>query len=492
LKNVNETTPPLNKKRNTMKNAFFCIIALMLTSGMLFSQPVTFERTYGGVLNDSGVTVIQLPDSGFLIGGGTSSYGAGLNDIYLIRTDVNGDTIWTKTIGGPGREIFSSMIATHDSGYAIWATARDFGSNNLEFYLLKTDSLFDTLWTKKYAGVTSPNYLRYDGLYECSDHGFTLTGGKCILSDYCYGYTFRTDSIGNKRWESSYQNYFVYAGLEDSGNKDIIVSSQYQSATSRDIRLLFYNSTTGNLLNSIYYNNSNYWDEGYSMFPLKQGGYMISGYTGSSSYSYKPYLVRVDNAYNKLWQATFNSTDFDIASSPYGFKDYVMIQTADTGYALLGARTGNIKLIKTDSSGTVLWTKLYGGSGSEKPVSIKQTSDGGYVIVGYTNSFGAGGYDVYLIKTDSVGNVLTTSSPNNNLTSEKYSVYPNPSSGIITVDANNLESIEILDETGRRVLIIDHPDLGINEIDISNLFKGLYFCRIITNDGIYTSKFIFQ
>jgi hypothetical protein len=102
-----------------------------------------------------------------------------------------------------------------------------------------------------------------------------------------------------------------------------------------------------------------------------------------------------------LWSKTYGGTDDDIG--------YSVVQTSDGGYAIagytVGASPGDAYLVKTDESGTMLWSKTYGGTGNDIGYSVVQTSDGGYAIAGSTNSFGADGYDVYLVKTDVNGNL---------------------------------------------------------------------------------------
>src|SRR2546422_7042577 len=100
------------------------------------------------------------------------------------------------------------------------------------------------------------------------------------------------------------------------------------------------------------------------------------------------------------FQRTYGSTFGDAA--------YSVQQTADSGYIITGYSRADVYLIKTNSLGDTLWTRTFGGSSSEVGLSVQQTTDGGYIIVGYTQSFGAGSSDVYLIKTNTLGDTLWT------------------------------------------------------------------------------------
>ena len=140
-----------------------------------------------------------------------------------------------------------------------------------------------------------------------------------------------------------------------------------------------------------------------SVVQASDEGYALSGYSVSFGVGASFYLVKTDSAGNALWNRAYGGTGTDIA--------YSVVQASDGGYALAGetdsSGAGGIDfwLVKTDSAGNQQWNKTYGGTGSDYAYSMVQASDGGYVLAGQTNSFGAGGYDVYLVKTDASGNM---------------------------------------------------------------------------------------
>jgi hypothetical protein len=146
-------------------------------------------------------------------------------------------------------------------------------------------------------------------------------------------------------------------------------------------------------------------DVGHSVVQTSDGGFVAAGYTDSfGAGSVDVYLFRTDSTGNMLWNKTYGGTSNEIGNS--------LVKASDGGYAIVGytysfgAGRGDVYLVKTDSIGNMLWNKTYGGTNAEIGESLVQTADGGYAITGYTSSFGAGGSDVYLVKTDSVGNML--------------------------------------------------------------------------------------
>ncbi len=148
------------------------------------------------------------------------------------------------------------------------------------------------------------------------------------------------------------------------------------------------------------------WDEANSIIQTKDGGYAVAGWTSSFGNGKNDmYIVKLDKEGNKLWQKTFGGSKWDKAKS--------IIQTKDGGYAVAGRTDsfGNggydMYIVKLDKEGNKLWQKTFGGSDDDEAYSIIQTKDGGYAVAGWTESFGNGGEDdMYIVKLDKDGNKL--------------------------------------------------------------------------------------
>jgi hypothetical protein len=138
-------------------------------------------------------------------------------------------------------------------------------------------------------------------------------------------------------------------------------------------------------------------DGGYSVQQTSDGGYIIVGYTTSyGAGGYDVYLIKVDANGNMQWSKTFGGRGDDGGLS--------VQQTRDGGYIIVGSTESfgsggyDVYLIKVDANGNMQWSKTFGGRGDDWGRSVQQTRDGGYIIVGWTRSFGSGESDVYLIK----------------------------------------------------------------------------------------------
>ncbi|MBF0303632.1 MAG: hypothetical protein HQK73_11375, partial [Desulfamplus sp.] len=146
-------------------------------------------------------------------------------------------------------------------------------------------------------------------------------------------------------------------------------------------------------------------DYGRSVYPTRDGGFIVTGYTSSIGAGESDvYLIKTDSNGNEIWSKTFGGKSSDYGNSVYPTSDggFIVI-----GYTYsIGAGESDVYLIKTDGNGNEIWSKTFGGEKNDYGNSVYPTSEGGFIVTGYTSSIGAGGSDVYLIKTDNNGNEI--------------------------------------------------------------------------------------
>ncbi|MFH1891575.1 MAG: dockerin type I repeat-containing protein [Candidatus Zixiibacteriota bacterium] len=150
-----------------------------------------WTRTYGGAERDRAFSVCTTSDGGFLFAGDTYSYGAGNRDVYLIRTDSMGDTLWTRTYGGSGGELAWDLQKTADNCYIVYGVTGSYGAGEYDLWLLKIDSNGDTIWTATYGGYGT----EYPGSIEkTSDGGYILVGTTCSTGgEGCHAYVLKLE-----------------------------------------------------------------------------------------------------------------------------------------------------------------------------------------------------------------------------------------------------------------------------------------------------------
>jgi hypothetical protein len=375
-------------------------VILFLFCSVLFAQPDTlWTRTYGSTGSDYGWSVLQTPDNGFIMSGITNSFGAGSYDVYLVKTDANGDVEWTKTYGGSGWDEGWSIEPTADGGYIIVGWTDSYGAGQDDIYLLKTDADGDTLWTKTYGGSFDDIGRSVKQTY---DGGYIIAGCADPYGAYDLDvYLVKTDEDGNGLWTKIYGGPSALDGTRavqvtpDSCYLFAGWTATFGTAGSEDVWLL-KTDAEGDTIWTKTYGGAD-WEEARSMQSTTDGGYIITGVTCSfGAGGSDVYLIKTDADGDTLWTRTYGGTGDD-----YG--NYVQ-QTTDDGYIITGYTQSygpgwfNLYVIKTDANGDTLWTQVYGGTELDFGYSVQQTSDHGYIIAGQTGSFGAGQDDAWLIR----------------------------------------------------------------------------------------------
>jgi predicted secreted protein len=308
-----------------------------------------WNRSYTGDLKDDnhGYSVVKTDDGGYAFTG----YGMRIEseitnsiDIYLFKADQFGAVQWRKTYSLYHDDYAYSLVKADDGGYAI-AGMTD--TNGHDFFLIKTDSSGNLIWTKNY-GTGAKEEER--ALIKTSDGGYALVGWVYQGGNYDLWFV-KTDSSGNLQWSRS------YGGPGD--------------------------------------------DRATSVVQTTDGGYALAGYTSSYGAGGEDFwLVRTDSYGNMLWNGTYGGGSNEEAHAIALVADGFTLAGDTESY---GAGGYDFWLVKTDFMGNMVWNRTYGGAGWERAYAMISTSDGGYALTCYTNSFGAGGYDAWLVKTDENG-----------------------------------------------------------------------------------------
>ncbi len=374
---------------------------LALCPMLLIAQApdTVWTKTYGGSDGQIGEEVMQTVDGGYIIAGYTYSNNVFLNDVYLVKTNANGIATWIREYGGDSVEWGHAIDITSDNGYIIAGETWRRGRDRRDIYLLRTNANGDSLWADEYGGAQQE--IGYS-VQQTTDGGYIITGSTTTYGpntpDYSNIWLVKTLANGNVDWTQVYGGTYNDFGssVKQTADGGYIVAGQTYSSTSLyiDLWLLKTDANGDTTWAKMYGGTSS--DGARSVQQTFDGGYIVAGFTSSfGAGQIDMWLLRTDASGDTLWAKTFGG-----ASNDFGFS---VFQTADSGFVVtgytysFGAGDQDFYIVRTDAGGNLIWTKTVGSSGAERSFSIQQTSDGGYIITGYKWSI-ANDYDVYLVK----------------------------------------------------------------------------------------------
>lgn len=341
----------------------FAGAGLTLAAGVTLAQPeVEWERTYGGEGSDYCTSLIQTADGGFAMAGYTRSFGAGNADFWLVRTNSDGDSLWSRTYGGNSDDICSSIIQTPDEGFTLAGYTQSFGAGGMDFWLVRTNSDGDSLWSRTFGGERSDIC---HSMSRTAENGFALAGGTLSFSSGGFDFWIvNVNADGDSLWSSSF----------GTGMPEICSS----------------------------------------IICLEDSGFALSGYCTEFNYDF--WLVRTNSDGDSLWSKSYASEEQDVCLS--------LIETTDRGFALAGSTGGSggfndqdVWLVRTDVNGDSIWSSTYGSPGSDRCISLIQANDGGFVMATRTSTVGQVGNSLGVVKTDAEGDSLWTFSFGHSCTS---------------------------------------------------------------------------
>jgi hypothetical protein len=446
----------------------------------------------GGLVLMWGGTVIETSDGGYIIGGWTYSYGSGGCDVYLVKTFSSGDSAWAKVYGGSLNDGCSSIEEIPGGGYILVGLTYSSGAGGSDVFIVRTDSAGDSLWTETYGGsgddCGESIQLTYDG-------GFIITGNRySFITNSSDVYLIKTDANGESLWTKTYggknnDRGFAVVQTPDSG---YVIAGRTESfgAGEYDVYLIRTNSIGDTMWTRTYGGINN--DYCYSVSQTSDSGFIMAGHTRSfGSGNWDIYLIKTDMDGNVVWDKTYGESDID--------ESFSVKETSDSGYIVAGATripgSGNddMFLLKTKSNGDTMWSSRYGGGDDDWGYGVEETSDGGYIVTGYTKSFGPGYCGVYLVKTEPDVAVEEADNYQSIISNELLIISSNPftdeveiSLGMYDVGCKMYEtSVEIYNISGRLVksvpLTTNHLSLG------TDLSPGIYFLKV---NGKYVKKIV--
>lgn len=403
------------------KNAF--LLLFLLLEFMLNAQTtppvILWQKSFGGTGDDEGYTMCRTNDGGSVIAGisnltsGDVTGNHGDYDFWVIRIDTSGNLLWQKSLGGTGDDEANSVLQSYDKGFIILGSSNSIDGDvtgnigSRDYWVVKLDSAGNLLWQKSYGGT---NIDATGFIQPTKDSGYVISG---------YTYSNNVNVSGN------------------------------HSTTTADLWSLKIDSVGNIVWQKCLGGTGNEW--GAIIHQTNDGGYIVAGDSKSNngdvsghhgSLSTQDYwVVKLDTARNIQWQKSLGGTSDDVLNS--------IEQTNDGGYIIAGSSMSNngdvtnnhgnndYWIVKLDTSGNIQWQKCLGGTGDDQAMEIHQTSDGGYIVTGESASANGnvtannGGYDFWIVKLDTVGNIQWQKSIGGTGTDVSSSIYQNADGSII-------------------------------------------------------------
>lgn len=367
--------------------SFFIFTAAFLFSIQSFAQApaIQWQKSLGGSEEERAQSIQQTSDGGYIVAGSSKSNDGDVSgnhgnfDFWVVKLNNSGNIQWQKSLGGSESDRGTSVQQTSDGGFIVtgstFSNDGDVGTNHgtSDIWVVKLDNSGNLQWEKSFGSWSNDGG---SSVKETTDGGYIVAGNTWLESKGTDYKVIKLDSSGNIQWQKNY-----------GGSKADYASSIQQ--TSDGGYVIGGNSWSNDGDVTVHYGTSNYYD---------------------------CWIVKTDSLGNIEWQKTLGGTYDDVVSS--------IRQTPDGGYIVAASSSSNdfdvsghhgdhlrfdYWVVKLDTSGNIQWEKSIGGTGGDRLEAIHLTSDGGYILAGYTDSedgdVGAnhGGTDGWVVKINNSG-----------------------------------------------------------------------------------------
>ncbi len=495
--------------------SFITVLSTVFSYSALSQAPaIEWQKSLGGRNEDDALAICQTFDGGYIVAGRSKSTSGdvtgniGAFDAWIVKMSSSGSLEWQKSIGGSLTDQANAIVQTADSGYIIaGSTISNDGAvtgnhGQTDYWVVKLSSAGTVQWQKCYGGAS---YEIAYSIQQTTDGGYVVGGESWSNDGDVTGnhggrdcWIVKIDTSGALQWQKS-----LGGSANDFGKKI------RQTADGGYIATVTSSSSDGDVTNN--YGSSDFWvvklsnlgiiqweksfggtlvDNGQDIIQTSDEGYVVIGLTTSNDGDVTDskgkgdyWVVRISSLGAVVWQKTLGGSELDYATS--------VVQSTDGGFVVAGYSVSNngdltenkgssdYWLVKLNASGYIVWQKSLGGSEYDVANYFTTTSDGGYIIAGYTRSLNGdvtlnhGSDDFWIVKLKSTVAVPQLSH------SGEINVSPNPTTGMINVPGAENATIRVYNTFGQLVKEAQNN----NEISLADLPVAMYFIKVFNERG---------
>lgn len=463
-----------------VKKTFSYFLLLLVP---FFSPSSYFEKIFGTSGNDYARSVKQLSDGSIYLFGDTDSGKYGGNDLSLIKLDKDGNLLWTKYYGSANSENGFCLNTTTDKNLVF--VGEQLTATSTDIVIYKVDTSGTVIWNKTYSTTLneSANYIE-----QTSDGGYIIAGSQNDSLGYFDLFILKLNSSGDYQWHKTFgPDRNEYAKMIHAVKDGyILIGDMGDSLNSYDV-IVYKLDSLGNKVWAKSYGDSLV-NGSQGLITTSDGNYLLYGETEpAQGERFDGYLEKIDANGTSLWKNTYGGTGADAVFS--------VKETTDGGFVCTGYSNSSnnnapldVLVFKTDPLGKLSWQQTYGGSGIDIGYElVKNYQDNGFIIAGTTFS---NADDYYLLQLNETGIITTISTPDKTGTISTMKLYPNPSSEHVTINYEwngegkngTLLIQDVMGHTLNNIVLIEKK--GTIAIDTRNFNPGIYFCSLLSGQQL--------
>jgi hypothetical protein len=480
-----------------MKRISLKILLLVLLCSQIYmaqnSGDWLLHKIYGGTEYDEANAIVKTSDGSFVLSGYTQSFGLGrFGNAYIVKVDSSGDTLWTRQYGGEGIDVFADMLLT-DNGSTISIGLTDTPNDWENIFIVKTNSDGETVWNKNYGGNQKDVGL---SITEANDSGYVITG---VTKSVSVGeedlFILKTNADGDSLWFKTYGTIGNDGGhcINPVSTGGYIITGIYDWSTVWLLRI----DENGDTLWTKQFGETDY-DEGNTVIETEDGGFIICGsivIPGTGELD--TYVIKTDNIGNVLWEKTYGGPGYDEGREILQKPDEGFVILANTDEGVFGEFSYFV--INTDKTGDTLWTRTYGGvGGTDRAFGIVNIGNGNYAIAGTTFEQASNGNATLSLICVEEKTTDVEEEPLQINSFTLFDAYPNPFNPTTKISwqssFGSWHTLKIYDILGNEVatLFDGFRPAGIHTInfDAGNLASGTYYYKLTAGNYVETKKIV--